>query len=400
MKRLQRLKKDEAGMSYVFVGLGMLALMSATMLAIDVGMLMSARSQAQNAADAAALAGAVSLAFDSWDDRTPTGPAVTNAIKYGKQNQVQNGQVAITAADIEFPIDPVTGEANRVKATVWRAGGHEANVKSVNTLIARYFGVSTVDIGATATAEASPANAMTCVKPFTIPDKWREMQDAPFDVNDTFDRYYETGSKKGQLITNPDVYIPAVDANGKPNPDYTGYNNETNRGVRMTLHASNGSNIAPSMFYSLAMTDDTGGSDYSWNIANCNHSIYRIGDPLIQEPGAMEGPTISGIEELIAKDPNAYWESAPGCNCVKGSTYGDRQSPRIFPIPLFDPDYYQAGKTTGRVASLKTANWIGYFVEYIGGTTIYGRIVPIAGIKDKYGVAGSSAFPRAIRLVK
>ena len=114
----------------------------------------------------------------------------------------------------------------------------------------------------------------------------------------------------------------------------------------------------------------------------------------------MEGPTISGIEELIAKDPNAYWEPAPGCNCVKGSAYGDRQSPRVFPIPLFDPDYYQSGKSTGRVASLKTANWMGYFVEYIGGTTIYGRIIPIGGIRDTTRPAGSSAFPKAIRLVQ
>jgi hypothetical protein len=398
MMRLQRLKKDEAGMSYVFVGLGLMALMSATMLAIDVGMLMTARSQAQNSADAAALAGAISLAFDSWDDRTPTGPAVTNAITYGKQNQVQKGEVSITPADIEFPIDPVTGEANRVQATVWRAGGH-AGTKPVDTLIARYFGVSTVNIGATATAEASPANAMTCVKPFTIPDRWREVQTPDFDPGDTFTRYYETGAKKGTVIPTPDVYIPAYDpVTKKVNPDYTGYNTEANRGLRMVLHASTGSQIEPSMFYSLAMTDDTGGSDYAWNIANCNHSIYHWGDPLVQEPGAMSGPTISGIEELIAKDPGAYWDDAT--KSVKGSAFGDRQSPRIFPIPLFDPDYYQGGKTTGRVASLKTANWIGYFVEYVGGTSIYGRVIPIAGIRDKYGVSGSPAFPRAIRLVK
>ncbi len=403
MKRLQRLKKDEAGMSYVFVGLGLMALMSATVLAIDVGMLMAARSQAQNSADAAALAGAVSLAFDSWDDRTPTGPAVTNAITYGQQNLVQpnppkeSGVVSITPADIAFPIDPVTGEANRVQATVWRSSGHPGT-KPVHTLIAGILGIDTVNIAATATAEASPANAMTCVKPFTIPDKWREVQYPEWDTNDTFVRYYETGPKKGQVIPKPDVYVPAYDANGKPNADYTGYNNEANRGVRMTLHAQNGNNIAPSLYFSLAMTDDTGGADYDWNIANCNHAIYHWGDPLVQEPGAKEGPTIDGIEQLIAKDPGAYWDDAT--KTVKGSTYGTRQSPRIFPIPLFDPDYYQGGQTNGRVATLKVANWIGYFVEYIGGTTIYGRIIPIAGIKDKYGVSGNSAFPRAIRLVK
>jgi hypothetical protein len=168
--------------------------------------------------------------------------------------------------------------------------------------------------------------------------------------------------------------------------------------MRMTLHAGQGSQISPSLYFSLAMTDDTGGQDYRWNIANCNHSIYHWGDPLVSEPGDKSGPTIQGIQELIDRDPGAYWDT--GCNCVKGSAYGDRQSPRIFPIPLFDPDYYDYGHQTGRVASLITANWIGYFVEYIGGTTIYGRIIPIAGIRDKSGKAGIPSFPRAIRLVQ
>ena len=80
MKRLQRLQRDESGMSYVFIGLGLMAFLSASMLAIDVGMLMTARNQAQNSADAGALAGATALVFDNYDDRSASGPAVTNAI--------------------------------------------------------------------------------------------------------------------------------------------------------------------------------------------------------------------------------------------------------------------------------------------------------------------------------
>ena len=57
-------------MTYVFVGLGMMAFLSASMLAIDVGMLMTARSQAQNSADAGALAGATALVYDNYTDRT------------------------------------------------------------------------------------------------------------------------------------------------------------------------------------------------------------------------------------------------------------------------------------------------------------------------------------------
>ena len=395
MKRLQRLRSDESGMTYVFIGLGMMALFGASMLAIDVGMLMTARNQAQNSADAAALAGATALAFDDWNDRTASGPAVQSAIRTGQNNLVQKQAPSIRADDVTFPANPTNGAFNRVQVNVWRTTDRG---NPVPTMIASYFGMRTVGIGATATAEASPANAMTCVKPFTIPDKWSEAQTPPFDPGDTFTRYYETGSKKGQLVANPDSYVPAFDGSGKANAGYTGYNNESNRGLQMTLHASNGANIAPSLYYSLAMTGDTGGDDYSWNIANCNHSIYHWNDQLVQEPGAKEGPTIQGIEELIARDPNAYWDT--GCNCVKGSAFADRQSPRIFPIPLFDPDYYQGGITNGRVASLKVANWIGYFVEYIGGTTIYGRIIPIAGIRDTTGLQGSPAFPVSIRLVK
>jgi Flp pilus assembly protein TadG len=395
MKRLQRLRRDESGMSYVFIGLGMMALFGASMLAIDVGMLMTARNQAQNSADAAALAGATALAFDDWNDRTASGPAVQSAIRTGQTNLVQQQAPSIRPDDVTFPANPTNGAFNRVAVNVWRTTDRG---NAVPTLIATYFGMRTVGIGATATAEASPANAMTCVKPFTIPDKWSEAQTPPFDPGDTFTRYYETGNKKGQLIANPDTYVPAYDGSGNVNAGYTGYNNEANRGLQMTLHASNGANIAPSLYYSLAMTGDTGGDDYNWNIANCNHTIYHWNDALVQEPGAKEGPTIDGIQQLIARNPGAYWDTA--CNCVKGSAFADRQSPRIFPIPLFDPDYYQGGITNGRVASLKVANWIGYFVEYIGGTTIYGRIIPIAGIRDTTGLQGSPAFPVSIRLVK
>ena len=55
------------------------------------------------------------------------------------------------------------------------------------TFFAPIFGINTVDIGAVATAEAPPANAMTCVKPFTVPDKWIESQTPPWDPTDTFD---------------------------------------------------------------------------------------------------------------------------------------------------------------------------------------------------------------------
>ena len=395
--RLRKLAKEEEGFSLVFVGLGFMAFLAVSMLAIDVGMLMTARAQAQNSADAAALAGATALAYDNWDNRTATGPAVTYAIAGGQANQVMSANVAIGPDDISFPNDPVSGDANRVHAIVYRDAAHG---NPVSTLIAKYFGISTADIVAAATAEAAAANAMTCVKPFTIPDRWVEHQTAPWDSTDTFDRYKKQGGSM-VVIPSPDVYEPMYQSDGRtPNPNYSGYNTEQNRGMQLVLRASTGTNIQPSFFFSLAMTDDTGGDDYRWNIANCNHSIYHVGDPLVQEPGDKAGPTVQGIADLIAKDPGAYWESSP-CNCVKNSAFPERKSPRIFPIPLYDPDYYDYGHQTGRVASLVTANWIGYFVERIQGSSdIYGRIIPIGGIRDKTSPNGTASMPKTIRLVQ
>ena len=54
MAMARRMRRDEQGMSFIFVGLGMIAFMAATTLAIDVGMFMPARTQAQTAADSAA----------------------------------------------------------------------------------------------------------------------------------------------------------------------------------------------------------------------------------------------------------------------------------------------------------------------------------------------------------
>jgi Flp pilus assembly protein TadG len=54
--RIHHLYSDEQGMAFVYVGLGFMGFLAATTLAIDVGMFMAARAQAQNAADAGALA--------------------------------------------------------------------------------------------------------------------------------------------------------------------------------------------------------------------------------------------------------------------------------------------------------------------------------------------------------
>jgi hypothetical protein len=125
---------------------------------------------------------------------------------------------------------------------------------------------------------------------------------------------------------------------------------------------------------------------------------------MIQEPGDMTGPTIQGVEDLIAQDPGAYWEGGqglPGCNCMKNSRFGGHTSPRIFPIPLYDPIYYADGKKNGRNADFRLANVLGFFVDRISGNQIYGRVTPIIGVMDgNGGPAPAGSFPTSIRLVQ
>src|SRR5215204_5701396 len=119
MNRLRRLARDESGMSYVFIGLGMMAFLSGSMLAIDVGMLMTARSQAQNSADAGALAGAVALFRESYTDHSAGGPAVTSALRAAGMNQVMAKNVSVNPDDVTF-LQGSNGQMNRVQVNVYR----------------------------------------------------------------------------------------------------------------------------------------------------------------------------------------------------------------------------------------------------------------------------------------
>ena len=379
--RLQHLRRDERGMSFVWVGMGFLTFFAASTLAIDVGMFMTARSQAQNAADAGALAGATALVFNSYSNRTIGGPAVQSSVSAAKFNLVVGGIPSVNPTDVTFPLGP-TGLDNRVQVNVFRTTNR---TNPVPTLIGSVFGVNTIDIGATATAEASPANAMTCVKPFMIPDRWKENSVPP---NNTFDRY----DNQGNLLMNPDEYFPPSDK-----ANYQGYNPDAESGdigTLLVLRAGIGNNIEPSFYFSWKMPNAIGANWYEENITGCNPDAVSIPFTMVQEPGAMAGPTNKAIDILIDKDSTAYWD---GTKVVSTQN----PSPRVFPIPMYDPDKYQFNQTHGRTATFVMVNWVGFFVEEQTGNDIIGRIVPLVGVIDKNaGPAPEGVFPKAIRLVQ
>ena len=65
----------ERGAILVHVVIGIIAFMAFSTFVVDYGTFWLSRRQAQNAADSGALAGASSLAFDDYQDRSTTGHA-------------------------------------------------------------------------------------------------------------------------------------------------------------------------------------------------------------------------------------------------------------------------------------------------------------------------------------
>jgi Flp pilus assembly protein TadG len=393
--RLRQLRRNERGSTLVMIGFGLMAMFAATMLAIDVGMLMTARTQAQIAADAGALAGATALVYNNFTDHSSSGPAVVGAINTARTNLVVGRQVSVSPADVTFPFNTVTGQSDQVQVTVYRTA---ARANPVATMIASVFGIETVDVSATATAVAAPADSATCVLPFTIPDKWIEKgcgtTSCAWSVTETFDMYEIQGQNQnaGPALLNPDIYIPPG------NRDATGYNPTTDRGLQLVLKNNNQNKVAPSMYNAWAIPGGTGADYYRENIAGCNSTLVAIGDLLTPETGNMTGPTQQGTSDLMASDPNAHWDE--GCNCVRGSAYP--VSPRIRAVPLYHPVRYTEGQHSGRShPELEVVNYLGFFVEDVtGGGDVIGRVHPISGRVRNPTNPAIGAFAQAIMLVK
>ena len=375
MARITRLHRDERGISNMLVGFGFIGFMASTVLALDVGWWVVARSQAQNSADAGALAGAVALVFNDFNNRSAGGPAVTSAMNAAEANGVGNGQVDVGPEDVTFPLGP-TGLNNRVGVLVERP---------IPTILGGMFGMNSMQSRAYAEAEASPANAARCLLPFTIPDKWEEKTAPPWDENATFDRY----AKNGTLLDPRDDYRTGTSG--------TGYK-AVDKGTLIELKTGNGSKVSPGIYNPWAIPGSTGADDYRAAIAGCKTGTMKTGIPLVPEPGNMTGPTAQGVADLVAKDPDAHWDT--GCNCVKGSDPKYGISPRIRPIPLYDPSYYEDGKQSGRNADFKMVSFLGVFVVGMNGNELIARVHPISAETLEDPSLTPSSFAQSIRLVK
>jgi len=119
--------------------------------------------------------------------------------------------------------------------------------------------------------------------------------------------------------------------------------------------------------------------------------------------GNMSGPTSQGVADLIATDPNAVWNAATkkiDHSCVQAGTCpGFSQSPRIVPVPVFDPAIYAS---TGNVV---ITNIFGFFVERDNGqgvnSSVWGILMTVPAFVDaSKGSVGTASGLKTIYLVR
>src|SRR5687768_3519119 len=100
-------RSSERGAMLVHVAIMLIAVMAVSAFAIDFGVFWVSRRAAQNSADAAAMAGAVAMAYDDATDLSDTGPAKRSAYAMSQENQVWGEAPNVEiSTDITFPVCP------------------------------------------------------------------------------------------------------------------------------------------------------------------------------------------------------------------------------------------------------------------------------------------------------
>jgi hypothetical protein len=377
----------------------MVVLISMIALTVDVGLLMTARTEAQRVADLSALAGAGILAIDPDADAE----ARTEAIKFAALNTICGETCEVSPGDVDVDLDAATVTV-RVQRT-------EANGAPVRTYFARVFGVRSVDVATTATAIAEPAGApkVICLLPLLLPDRWAESGLPPDDyvfggLGDTFDPEI-ADPKPGELDNDGvwDTYVPPGQTGA------TGYDvGAIGTRIEIRVAGGGGGHLNPSWYFpwtpldaaDRALDGGPGGANYRARFTECMQAPYLRGDLVLTEPGAMTGPTEKGFQDLYDSDPSVFWNETEGCpwrpEANDGNGACDYSTPRIRPIPMFNPyDQPAAGRKTVTIS-----NFGNLFVEGLQpGGSYSGIWLGLLTESDTTDAPGNG-LPKHIRLIR
>ena len=394
MRSLKKILKDEKGASVIMVAGAIVMIFGFAVLAIDLSMMQLAKTQLQNAADAAVLAGAMAHANEPGGQAEKEAAATAEAIRVAGLNvavQDIDRPVVISAEDVTFP------GSETIRVTTHRKIDTGDPVTLYFLKVLDPLLDNQGEVTARAAAKIFCISGTDCLRPFCPPDRWDDR-----DNDSTWDPAEEFVDTSGNGVYDPGE--PFTDDNGNAvwdsaefyDPQLTGYWGSTDIGTEITLKLRN-SNKSPRMCYYYAVRFGPVGSDtiYSggdyyreWICPECEPFVVRIGDQLHMEPGNMVGPTGQGLECLIAMDPTAEWDGGSGT--VINSAQAT--SPRIIKAPVFDPSL--GVQVCHGVDCLTVTKIIVLFVEEHTGDDVVGRFMSLVteGVPDPDCSAGGFMY--------
>ena len=308
-------------------------LMAMAALAVDVGVLYTARTSAQHAADAAALAAAFTFVDGTTDQPTA---AINSAIAVAAQNKVMGQPVTITPANVSVDL------ANqRVTVTVPRTGAN-----GIATFFASTMGIASADVQTKATAQAWNAGATAqCLKPIFLANT--VLSRAPDNA---------TACSRGEVLFDPRTYrLSEWAASRVPTT------------APITIRPTTPSaSLMPSQFYSLDFGD--GGSTYRCTIGkclyNCGVTSISCGTSLPIETGTMKGPTKQGVNELIGKPPTDTWIGPGEYDTPNGLSTTSRA---LVVTPVWDSCDPANALSPGKTG--QTVKIVGFVTAFIAGVS-------------------------------
>ncbi|HSK18052.1 MAG TPA: pilus assembly protein TadG-related protein [Longimicrobiales bacterium] len=164
----RNLLRNRAGAVVPIVAVCIVMLVGCAAIAIDIGMLLDSRAQAQRAADGAALAGASALLeFRQSSQTLKQDSAIARAQDIATRNSVLGGPISTAELGLQF-----SQNDHRIAATITRG--------SIAPLFAGIFGVNSLQVAAEAHALVFQGSSASCLKPFGVPDQ------APFTQNSIY----------------------------------------------------------------------------------------------------------------------------------------------------------------------------------------------------------------------
>lgn len=413
--------RSQRGAVLVHVAIAILGLAAFGALTIDYGIMWLSRRQAQNAADAAALAGAISLAFDDPSDldlaRRAAEAAGERHTIFGQSPNIEPGSGTTDADVIIGPCPPnsVGLPDTCVRVNVYRNQFRDP----LPTFFARLIGRPDQGVRATATAQVASGTSSRCIRPWAMPDLWNDIVDddpddpaecGSFPTNWCWEDTWDAYDQQGNAMNPRDTYDPATD----------GFDYDTFRGIQVRIKPGNPQQaLTAGWFFPIDLPregePDTGGDRYRENIYSCNSLPVQAGDYIWSEPGNMIGPTRQGVDVLLGQDPGARYVNgeivdscagrANACFCPDAD--GDLLpctlpvSPRLVPIPVFNVEAYSTQDRTSGRFQLQITRILGFFIDNMQGQDVIGYLHPISGELTGGGDADDpNSFLRTVILVR